>query len=157
METEQIKCRRFKDLRLLEERDLCPKYQKIKKLIKRYSSTDSTLKEGLGCEEGNCHVKWNPEEPDNEWNKSTEYRRSSQGFCLGDHNISWGAKGLYCYLLAMSPNRETVKLNHLEIVSKDGLDHTNTRIIELMEHGYIKREMIRVSNKGIQGYEYTIR
>jgi len=31
METEQIKCRRFKDLRLLEERDLCPKYQKIKK------------------------------------------------------------------------------------------------------------------------------
>jgi hypothetical protein len=75
--------------------------------------------------------------------------------CLEDNRLSFGAKGIMCYLLAN-------KLEHIDVAnlvtrSKNGRDATRNIIRELIKHGYVFRETVKNSDGqfcGMQDYIY---
>lgn len=58
-------------------------------------------------------------------------------YIIFDKDISFGAKGLYCYLC--ESKEETIKIDDLKKVSKNGQESTRTYILELERKGYIAR------------------
>ena len=74
---------------------------------------------------------------------------------INDKDLSLKAKGLLTYLLSL-PN--DWKIYEKEIVkhSKDGKDSIKTAIKELINNGYIKRELSRDKLGKIQGYDYNV-
>lgn len=65
---------------------------------------------------------------------------------LNNANISWQAKGLLAYMLAL-PNDWQFNVQDLKKRSKNGRDATKTIINELVAAGYIQKEQIRTAGK----------
>jgi len=74
---------------------------------------------------------------------------------LNDLELSWQAKGIHSYLLAL-PNDWQVYLSDLEKRSSDGRDCTKNCLDELVAYGYISRVGIRNEKGHSAGYDYTI-
>ena len=73
---------------------------------------------------------------------------------LQDETLSWKAKGLLAYLLAL-PEDWQVNIADLTKRSTDGRDGTASGIKELVAAGYVFRE--RVTNRGrFEGYDYHV-
>jgi len=77
--------------------------------------------------------------------------------CLQDNNLSWQAKGLHLYLMTKAEN-ETIYLEDLKNKSSNGRDSTANILNELIEKGYVSREIRRdaLTGKVLGGYEYKI-
>jgi len=74
---------------------------------------------------------------------------------LADTRLSWKAKGVLCYLLSMPPDWK-VYTEEIAKHSTDGIKSLNSAIKELIELGYIKRDIIRVEKGHYGGYEYSV-
>lgn len=75
--------------------------------------------------------------------------------CLNATNLSWKAKGLWCYLLSL-PDSWSVNITDLANRSKDGKASVQSAMHELMGHGYVSREMVRDRRGQMGGYNYTV-
>ncbi|MCC0652194.1 hypothetical protein [Clostridioides sp. ES-S-0001-03] len=77
--------------------------------------------------------------------------------CLQDSSLSWQAKGLHLYLMTKSEN-EKIYLEDLKNKSSNGRDSTANILNELIEKGYVSREIRRdtLTGKVLGGYEYKI-
>lgn len=77
--------------------------------------------------------------------------------CLKDSSLSWQAKGLHLYLMTKAEN-EKIHLEDLKNKSSNGRDSTANILNELIEKGYVSREIRRdaLTGKVLGGYEYKI-
>lgn len=74
---------------------------------------------------------------------------------LSDINLSWQAKGILAYLLSL-PDDWKIYEAELTTHSKDGLKRTRTCIKELIDKGYIKRQISKDEKGRFKGYEYSV-
>lgn len=73
-----------------------------------------------------------------------------------DNNLSLKAKGMYLLLDKMISNNEIITLKSIRKYVTDGETAIRGSIQELIDNGYLERDMIRVKGK-IQGVEYKIK
>lgn len=74
---------------------------------------------------------------------------------LEDKKLSWQAKGLLTYLLGR-PADWKVFVSQLAGVSRNGRDATSNALQELVDNGYVSREIVRDGNGRVGGYDYTV-
>ena len=74
-------------------------------------------------------------------NKNVNYTVMSNHH-LQDKRLSLKAKGLLSYMLSL-PDDWDYSLKGLTIGCKDGLDSVRTAVLELEEHGYVRRQKVR--------------
>ena len=70
--------------------------------------------------------------------KESSFTQVSNSF-LRDNNISFKAKGLFCYMFSMSENWNFT-LQSIATQQKDGLDSVKSAMDELKQYGYISYE-----------------
>lgn len=75
--------------------------------------------------------------------------------CLMDTNLSWKAKGLLCYLLSL-PNDWRLYLKELVKHSSDGMTATRSAIAELVQYGYMVKQITKGESGRFSGYEYIV-
>lgn len=73
-----------------------------------------------------------------------------------DENLSLKAKGMYLMINELVSNNETIGLKRIKEFVTDGETAIRGAINELIENGYIEREMIRINGK-IRGIEYRVK
>ncbi len=74
---------------------------------------------------------------------------------INDPRLSWKAKGLMSYLLAL-PDDWKIYVNELKKHAADGRDGTASGIKELMKYGYCTREINRDERGLLRGYLYSV-
>lgn len=74
-------------------------------------------------------------------NKNVNYTVMSN-YHLQDKKLSLKAKGLLSYMLSL-PDDWDYSLKGLTTGCKDGLDSVRTAVLELEEHGYVRRQKVR--------------
>lgn len=74
-------------------------------------------------------------------NKNVNYTVMSNHH-LQDKRLSLKAKGLLSYMLSL-PDDWDYSLKGLTVGCKDGLDSVRTAVLELEEHGYVRRQKVR--------------
>jgi predicted lipase len=82
--------------------------------------------------------------------KNKNYVSIHTGF-LNDKNLSFRAKGLMAYCLSRVDDWE-FHISHLATVSKEGRDSTYAAVKELIQHGYIVRQLSRNKGKFEKGF-----
>ena len=76
--------------------------------------------------------------------------------CLLDPNLSFKAKGLHSYLMQL-PSDWSVNISDLKNRSKDGRDGVSTAMQELIEAGYVTRQIAKEEKTGVFcGYDYFV-
>ena len=75
--------------------------------------------------------------------------------CLKDTNLTWKAKGLFCYLLSL-PEDWKIYFSELVKHSKDGETSLRSAMEELEQTGYIVKEQIKNNKKQFDGFKYII-
>ena len=73
---------------------------------------------------------------------------------LQDKNISWKAKGLYCYLSTVN---EKLTIEKLAKVSKDGRDSVRSVLNELEEAGYLYLVETRNEKGQFESFNYELK
>ena len=73
-----------------------------------------------------------------------------------DENLSLKAKGMYLMINELVTNNEAIGLKRIKEFVTDGETAIRGAINELIENGYIEREMIRTNGK-IRGIEYRVK
>ena len=73
-----------------------------------------------------------------------------------DENLSLKAKGMYLMINELVTNNETIGLKRIKEFVTDGETAIRGAINELIENGYIEREMIRINGK-IRGIDYRVK
>lgn len=73
-----------------------------------------------------------------------------------DKNLSLKSKGMYLMINELVSNNETIGLKRIKELVTDGETAIRGAINELIENGYIEREMIRINGK-IRGIEYRVK
>ena len=74
---------------------------------------------------------------------------------LQDKRLSLKAKGLLSYMLSL-PDDWDYSLKGLTVGCKDGLDSVRTAVLELEEHGYVRRQKVRNAKGQIIDYDYQV-
>ena len=74
---------------------------------------------------------------------------------LQDESLSWKAKGILSYLLS-KPDDWQVYTAQLKKASKDGKDATSSGLRELIDAGYVTRDIIRDKAGRITGRDYVV-
>jgi hypothetical protein len=82
---------------------------------------------------------------------------------LKDERLSWGAVGLYAYLLSL-PDDWEIKVEHLKNVHYDGISATRAKLKELENAGYLIKQKVddskypyRIKENGkLKGYNYIL-
>ena len=87
-------------------------------------------------------------------NKNVNYTVMSN-YHLQDKKLSLKAKGLLSYMLSL-PDDWDYSLKGLTIGCKDGLDSVRTAVLELEEHGYVRRQKVRNAKGQIIDYDYQV-
>ena len=87
-------------------------------------------------------------------NKNVNYTVMSN-YHLQDKKLSLKAKGLLSYMLSLSDDWD-YSLKGLTIGCKDGLDNVRTAVLELEEHGYVRRQKVRNARGQIIDYDYQV-
>ena len=87
-------------------------------------------------------------------NKNVNYTVMSNHH-LQDKRLSLKAKGLLSYMLSL-PDDWDYSLKGLTIGCKDGLDSVRTAVLELEEHGYVRRQKVRNAKGQIIDYDYQV-
>ena len=87
-------------------------------------------------------------------NKNVNYTVMSNHH-LQDKRLSLKAKGLLSYMLSL-PDDWDYSLKGLTVGCKDGLDSVRTAILELEEHGYVRRQKVRNAKGQIIDYDYQV-
>ena len=87
-------------------------------------------------------------------NKNVNYTVMSN-YHLQDKKLSLKAKGLLSYMLSL-PDDWDYSLKGLTIGCKDGLDSVRTAVLELEEHGYVRRQKVRNARGQIIDYDYQV-
>ena len=87
-------------------------------------------------------------------NKNVNYTVMSN-YHLQDKKLSLKAKGLLSYMLSL-PNDWDYSLKGLTVGCKDGLDSVRTAVLELEEHGYVRRQKVRNAKGQIIDYDYQV-
>ena len=87
-------------------------------------------------------------------NKNVNYTVMSN-YHLQDKKLSLKAKGLLSYMLSL-PDDWDYSLKGLTIGCKDGLDNVRTAVLELEEHGYVRRQKVRNARGQIIDYDYQV-
>ena len=87
-------------------------------------------------------------------NKNVNYTVMSNHH-LQDRRLSLKAKGLLSYMLSL-PDDWDYSLKGLTIGCKDGLDSVRTAVLELEEHGYVRRQKVRNAKGQIIDYDYQV-
>ena len=87
-------------------------------------------------------------------NKNVNYTVMSN-YHLQDRRLSLKAKGLLSYMLSL-PDDWDYSLKGLTIGCKDGLDSVHTAVLELEEHGYVRRQKVRNAKGQIIDYDYQV-
>lgn len=87
-------------------------------------------------------------------NKNVNYTVMSNHH-LQDKKLSLKAKGLLSYMLSL-PDDWDYSLKGLTISCKDGLDSVRTAVLELEEHGYVRRQKVRNARGQIVDYDYQV-
>ena len=72
---------------------------------------------------------------------------------LRNHALSLKAKGLLSQMLSL-PDDWDYSLKGLTVGCKDGLDSVRTAVLELEEHGYVRRQKVRNARGQIIDYDY---
>ncbi len=72
---------------------------------------------------------------------------------INDKGLSWGAKGLFTYILGLPPNW-TIYISELSNHSTVGYTGTVSLLDELIKAGYIKRTALRNEKGHFSGYDY---
>lgn len=85
-------------------------------------------------------------------NKNVNYTVMSN-YHLQDKKLSLKAKGLLSYMLSL-PDDWDYSLKGLTVGCKDGLDSVRTAVLELEEHGYVRRQKVRNARGQIIDYDY---
>ncbi|WP_213563005.1 conserved phage C-terminal domain-containing protein [Staphylococcus auricularis] len=76
-------------------------------------------------------------------------------YYVEDEMLSWKAKGLMTYLFS-KPDHWKVHQNQLVKVSTDGKASVRAIVNELIDKGYMTRDISRKDNGDFDGYEYTL-
>lgn len=71
---------------------------------------------------------------------------------LNEPDLSWGAKGLHCCLMGL--NSEGLNIDQIIAISKDSPNLTLKYIKELINIGYIEREIVK--ENGVNTTVYNI-
>ena len=87
-------------------------------------------------------------------NKNVNYTVMSN-YHLQDRRLSLKAKGLLSYMLSL-PDDWDYSLKGLTIGCKDGLDSVRTAVLELENHGYVRRQKVRNAKGQIIDYDYQV-
>ncbi len=87
-------------------------------------------------------------------NKNVNYTVMSN-YHLQDKKLSLKAKGLLSYMLSL-PDDWDYSLKGLTTGCKDGLDSVRTTVLELEEHGYVRRQKVRNARGQIIDYDYQV-
>ena len=87
-------------------------------------------------------------------NKNVNYTVMSNHH-LQDKRLSLKAKGLLSYMLSL-PDDWDYSLKGLTTGCRDGLDSVRTAVLELEEHGYIRRQKVRNAKGQIIDYDYQV-
>ena len=87
-------------------------------------------------------------------NKNVNYTVMSNHH-LQDKRLSLKAKGLLSYMLSL-PDDWDYSLKGLTTGCKDGLDSVRTAVLELEEHGYVRRQKVRNARGQIIDYDYQV-
>jgi len=87
-------------------------------------------------------------------NKNVNYTVMSN-YHLQDKKLSLKAKGLLSYMLSL-PDDWDYSLKGLTVGCKDGLDSVRTAVLELEEHGYVRRQKVRNAKGQIIDYDYQV-
>ena len=87
-------------------------------------------------------------------NKNVNYTVMSN-YHLQDKKLSLKAKGLLSYMLSL-PDDWDYNLKGLTVGCKDGLDSVRTAVLELEEHGYVRRQKVRNAKGQIIDYDYQV-
>ena len=87
-------------------------------------------------------------------NKNVNYTVMSNHH-LQDKRLSLKAKGLLSYMLSL-PDDWDYSLKGLTVGCKDGLDSVRTAVLELEEHGYVRRQKVRNTKGQIIDYDYQV-
>ena len=87
-------------------------------------------------------------------NKNVNYTVMSNHH-LQDKRLSLKAKGLLSYMLSL-PDDWDYSLKGLTVGCKDGLDSVRTAVLELEEHGYVRRQKVRNAKGQIIDYDYQV-
>ena len=74
---------------------------------------------------------------------------------LRNKNLSLKAKGLLSQMLSL-PDDWDYSLKGLTVGCKDGLDSVRTAVLELEEHGYVRRQKVRNAKGQIIDYDYQV-
>lgn len=74
---------------------------------------------------------------------------------FNEKSLSWKAKGLLAYLLTR-PDNWKVQVEHLRKASTDGRDSIYSALKELIQAGYIQRNIKRDDNGRTGGVEYIV-
>lgn len=87
-------------------------------------------------------------------NKNVNYTVMSNHH-LQNKRLSLKAKGLLSYMLSL-PDDWDYSLKGLTVGCKDGLDSVRTAVLELEEHGYVRRQKVRNAKGQIIDYDYQV-
>ncbi len=87
-------------------------------------------------------------------NKNVNYTVMSN-YHLQDRRLSLKAKGLLSYMLSL-PDDWDYSLKGLTTGCRDGLDSVRTAVLELEEHGYVRRQKVRNTKGQIIDYDYQV-
>ena len=87
-------------------------------------------------------------------NKNVNYTVMSN-YHLQDRRLSLKAKGLLSYMLSL-PDDWDYSLKGLTTGCRDGLDSVRTAVLELEEHGYVRRQKVRNAKGQIIDYDYQV-
>ena len=87
-------------------------------------------------------------------NKNVNYTVMSNHH-LQDKRLSLKAKGLLSYMLSL-PDDWDYSLKGLTVGCKDGLDSVRTAVLELEEHGCVRRQKVRNAKGQIIDYDYQV-
>lgn len=74
---------------------------------------------------------------------------------IQDKRLSWRARGVMAYLLSL-PDDWKIYIKELSDHSRDGEHVTAKSLKELIDTGYVTRELIRNKKGYLKGYNYTI-
>ena len=87
--------------------------------------------------------------------KSRIHYTQIPNYILNNKNLSWGAKGLLCYLLS-KPDDWQVYESEIATHSKDGRRLTHRYFGELLERGYMTKDKRRDDKGRFDGWEYCV-
>lgn len=86
--------------------------------------------------------------------KKTKNYTTISNVALKDKKLSWKAKGLFAYMMTNIDEWE-FHVSELENHSTDGISATRSAVNELIDEGYLNRDIIREEGK-IAEHSYTL-